>query len=59
MPTNISASIDERRAENRRNAADLRAYLFLIPVIACLLSILLSMESRAFEAEIVFLGTLE
>jgi len=59
MPTNISGSVDELRAAKHRNAADLRAYLFLIPIAACLLSILFAMESRAFESEIVYLGTIE
>jgi len=59
MPTDFRASVDEQRAIRRRNAQDLRAYLLLIPIIACLLSILFSMESSAFEAEIVYFATMD
>lgn len=56
MPTNILESIAERRARDRKNGADARAYLLLIPLIACLFSILLSFESRAFEAVFIELA---
>ena len=57
MPTDILLSISERRAAERKNAADLRAFLLLIPLIICLLSIALSVESHAVECAIVELGT--
>ncbi len=58
MPTDISLSIEERRLARKKEAADLRAYLLLIPLIACLLSIALSMESRAFECAVVSMETI-
>ncbi len=48
MPTDIFLSIEERRLAREKEAADLGAYLFLIPLIACLVSIALSVEFPAF-----------
>ena len=56
MPTEVLLSVTERRDRDRKNAADLRAYLLLIPLIACLFSILLAFESRAFEAVFIELA---
>jgi hypothetical protein len=56
VPTDVLLSIRERRAAERRTAANLRAILLLIPLIACLISITLSVESRAFEFAIIELG---
>lgn len=56
MPTDVLVALRERRAVERRKAADLMAILLLIPLIACLISIALSVESRAFEFAIVELG---
>lgn len=53
MPTNISLSVADRRDRDRKNAADLTAFLFLIPLIACLVSITLCFESRAFECAVI------
>lgn len=53
VPTNISLSIEERRDRDRKNVADLTAFLFLIPLIACLMSVTLSFECHAFECAIV------
>ena len=50
MPTDILLSIAEKLHRDRRNASDLRAYLLLIPLAACLFSIICSFESEAFEA---------
>jgi hypothetical protein len=44
------------RKRRKKEAADLRAYLFLIPLIACLCSIILSAESLAFESALIALG---
>jgi hypothetical protein len=57
MPTDVLLSIEERRVAKKKEAADLRAYLFLIPVIACLFSILLCVESYAFQGALIMLGT--
>jgi hypothetical protein len=59
VPTDVLLSNEERRLARKREAADLRAYLCLIPMIACLACILLCVQSRAFEAEVVFMGSLE
>ena len=56
MPTNVVLSIAERRAAERKSAADLRAYLLLLPLIFCLCSIILCAESRAFECALIALG---
>lgn len=56
MPTEVLLAVEERRARDRKNAADLRACLLLIPLIACLLSIVLSFESRTFEAVFIELS---
>ena len=59
MPTDILYSIEQRRLNRKKEAADLRTYLFLIPLIACLVSIFLCIESPAFESDVVFMGTLD
>ncbi len=56
MPTDVLLSIEERRLAKKKEAADLRAYLFLIPLIGCLFSILLSMECQAYECALIMLG---
>ena len=53
MPTDILFSVAERSAREKKDAADLRAALVLVPVIACLFSIALSIESRAFECALI------
>jgi len=50
LPTEILLSVSQRRARDQRNAADFLAYLILIPLAACLFSIVLSFEYEAFEA---------
>lgn len=57
MPTNASHSYVERRARDRKNFADLQAYLLLIPLAACLFSIVLCFESQAFEAVFIELAS--
>jgi hypothetical protein len=57
MPMDLLLSIEQRRRRDKKEAADLRAYLVLVPLIACLFSVLLSMESHAFECAFVQLGT--
>jgi hypothetical protein len=57
MPTDILVSVAERRIREKRDAADLIAIVFLIPMIACLLSCALSFECRAFEYALVEMGT--
>jgi hypothetical protein len=49
-------SLEQRRAIQRKDAADLRAFLLLIPLIACLFSIVLSIESSTFARTIVEMG---
>lgn len=56
MPTEVLLSVTERRDRDRKNAADLRTCLLLIPLIACLFSIFLAFESRAFEAVVIELA---
>ncbi len=56
MPTDVLLPFQRRRAEKKREAADLQAILLLIPLIACLVSVLLSVQSLAFESAIVTLG---
>lgn len=53
MPTDLLASVSDRRDRDRKNAADLLAILVLVPLIACLLSIALSYESVAFETAFI------
>jgi hypothetical protein len=57
MPTDVWQSIERRRTAKKKAAADLLASLFLIPLVVCLLSILLCVESRAFENVLIMLGT--
>jgi hypothetical protein len=57
MPTDVLLSIEERRLARLKEAADLRAYLFLIPLAVCLLSIILSVESHAFECALIHMGS--
>ena len=49
MPNDVLRTIERRIAAEKRNAADLLAILVLVPTIMCLVSILLSAESYAFE----------
>ena len=56
MPTDVLLSVQERRARVRKSGSDLHAYLLLVPLIACLFSIILSFESRAFEAVFIELA---
>jgi len=57
MPTDILVSVAERRERQKRNAADLIAMLVVVPLIACLFSITLCFESRAFECVTVLMAT--
>jgi hypothetical protein len=57
MPTDVWLSIEQRRAAKKKEAADLQASLLLIPLMVGLISILLSVESRAFACALVALGT--
>jgi hypothetical protein len=57
MPTDVLVALEERRLAKKKEAADLRAFLLLIPMIACLLSIILSVESRAFECAVLGVET--
>ena len=56
MPTDVLLSIEQKIAAEKKNAANLFAMLFLVPVIACLGSILLSLNSQAFAAVVLALG---
>jgi hypothetical protein len=56
VPTDVLLAFTRRRREKNREAADLQAILLLIPMVACLYSILLSVESLAFESAMVTLG---
>jgi hypothetical protein len=58
MPTDVILSVEAKRLAGLKEAADLRAYLFLIPLAICLLSIILSVESRAFECALVHMDAL-
>jgi hypothetical protein len=49
MPTDMLRATEQRIAAEKRNAANLLAILVLVPTIMCLVSILLSAESYAFE----------
>ena len=57
MPTNVFISIEQRRAIERRDAADLRAALLLTPLILGLGTIALAIKSPAFAAAMIILGT--
>jgi hypothetical protein len=59
MPTEISLSIEQRIAAEKRKAADLLAILVLVPTIMCLSSILLAVESRAFECALIATAFME
>ena len=50
MPTDVLLAIEQRVAVEKREAADLLAILLLVPLVACLFSILLSVQSQAFES---------
>lgn len=53
MPTEITASIAERLSGQRKDAADLVAFVFLIPLAFCLGSIALSVECREIQCALV------
>lgn len=53
MPTDVALSNYERRLARERELANLIAALLLIPLIACLGSILLSIESPQFADALV------
>jgi hypothetical protein len=53
MPTEISSAIAERLLDQRKDAADLVAYLLLIPVALCLGTIALSIECREIQCALV------
>ena len=57
MPTDIVLSNDKRRSVQERDVANLIAALLLVPLIACLGSILLSIESPQFSAAIVVMAS--
>jgi hypothetical protein len=56
MPTDVLLSIAERRVARRKEVADLGAYLLLIPLIACLGSIILTLEYPAFATAVIAAG---
>jgi hypothetical protein len=56
MPTDILLSIEQKRLARKKEAADLRAMLLLVPLIMCLFSIVLAVESHAFECTLVAFG---
>jgi hypothetical protein len=56
MPTDILLVFEKRRLANKKKAADLMAYLLLVPTIACLLSIILAVESPAYAVALTMIG---
>jgi hypothetical protein len=56
MPTEISLAIENRRLAKKKETADLRAYLLLVPIIACLISIILALESPAYASALTASG---
>jgi hypothetical protein len=57
MPTDVTVSNDKQRSAMDREAANLVATLLLIPLIACLGSILLSIVSAEFADTMVAANT--
>jgi hypothetical protein len=57
MPTDVTVSNDKQRSAMDREAANLVATLLLIPLIACLGSILLSIVSAEFADTMVAAAT--
>ena len=56
MPTEITASVAGRLSGQRKDAADLVAFLFLIPLDLCLGSITLTVECREIQCALVQMG---
>lgn len=56
MPTDLLALAQQRRLKQRKDAADLQAYVLLIPLIACFCSIALSVQFPTFACVITLLG---
>lgn len=56
MPTDVLLSVAQRRARDKKDAADLKAIVFLVPMIACLLSLSLCVECHAFQCALLQLA---
>ncbi len=56
MPTDVLVALEKRRRARKKEAADLRAYLILVPTIACLFSIFLALESPAYASALTAIG---
>ena len=59
MPTDVVRSFADRRARDKKSAADLRAVVLLIPMIVCLLSLSLSLEYPAIQTGLVSMASAE
>jgi hypothetical protein len=57
MPTNLALSNVGGPSPQAREMTNLIPVLFLIPLIACLGSVALSIESTEFAAAILFMAT--
>ncbi len=56
MPTDILLAIERKRVLQREAAHTRRAGVLLIPLLMCLLSILLAIESHGFEIAVIETG---
>ncbi len=56
MPTDVLFALERRRRAERGERHRIRMSVLLIPVVCCILSILLSVESRAYEAAVIETG---
>jgi hypothetical protein len=56
VPTDILLAIEKRHLARKKAVADLRFFLVLVPTIACLISILLAMESDAYAGALSMIG---
>ncbi len=53
MPTDVLLALERRRTAERDERHYIRMSVILIPVVCCILSILLSIESRAYEVAVI------
>ena len=56
MPTDLLLATHQARANRWKDAADLQAYLLLVPLIACICSIMLAVQYPVFACAIAILG---
>lgn len=59
MPTDVVRSLADKRVRDKKSAADRKAVVLLIPMVACLLSLCLSLVYPAIQSGLVIMAAVE